>query len=138
MRLLVCGGRGYTDWRHLQASLERLHEERPITLLITGGAPGADDLAARWAQYRKLPVCVFPANWKHEGRAAGPLRNKAMLQFGAPDAVLAFPGGRGTAGMVELAVNAGVKITYAPFGHLPLTPSPNQCSFRNERLGDLR
>lgn len=113
MKLLVCGGRDYADWRHLQEALEALHKSRPITLLIAGGAPGADDLAARWAQYRKLPVCVFPANWKHEGRAAGPLRNRAMLQFGAPDAVLAFPGGKGTDGMCRLASEAGVEVIRA-------------------------
>lgn len=113
MKTLVCGGRDYADWRHIQATLAGLHEKRPISLLIAGGAPGADDLAARWAQFTKLPVSVFPANWKHEGRAAGPLRNRAMLTLGEPDLVVAFPGGRGTAGMVRLARDAGVEVIEA-------------------------
>lgn len=113
MKTLVCGGRDYADWRHLQATLEGLHADRPISLLIAGGATGADDLAARWAQFMKLPVCVFPANWKHEGRAAGPLRNRAMLAFGTPDLVVAFPGGRGTEGMMKLAREAGVEVIEA-------------------------
>ncbi|WP_366108327.1 DUF2493 domain-containing protein [uncultured Brevundimonas sp.] len=110
MRLLVCGGRDFSDWRLLQRVLEDFHAKQPITLLIAGGATGADDLAVRWAHYRKLPACVFPANWKHLGKAAGPTRNKWMLDFGKPDVVIAFPGGRGTDVMVQLAQEAGVKV----------------------------
>lgn len=113
MRTLVCGGRDFADWRHLQATLERLHAARQISLVISGGASGADDLAARWGLFAKLPVCVFPANWKHLGRAAGPARNRHMLDFGMPDLVVAFAGGSGTAHMVRIAKEAGVEVVEA-------------------------
>ncbi|MEM9912925.1 MAG: hypothetical protein AAF922_19365 [Pseudomonadota bacterium] len=44
------------------------------------------------------------------GRAAGPIRNKEMLDEGCPDLVVAFPGGRGTANMVKQAQAAGVEV----------------------------
>ena len=113
MKVLVCGGRDFADWKSLQRTLEGLHSSRPISLLISGGASGADDLAARWGHFAKLPVCVFPANWKHLGKSAGPTRNRQMLDLGKPDLVVAFDGGFGTAHMVRIAKEAGVEVVEA-------------------------
>ena len=44
------------------------------------------------------------------GRKAGPIRNQRMLDEGKPDLVVAFPGGKGTNGMIDLARNAGVRV----------------------------
>ena len=44
------------------------------------------------------------------GRKAGPIRNQRMLDDGKPDLVIAFSGGKGTAGMMAIARRAGVKI----------------------------
>ena len=109
-RVLVCGGRAYADQAHLAASLELLHAARPFTLLIHGAAPGADSLAAGWANEHGLAVRAFPAAWDLHGKAAGPLRNQQMLDEGRPDLVVAFMGGRGTADMVERATLAGVPV----------------------------
>ena len=38
------------------------------------------------------------------------IRNRRMLIEGKPDLVLAFPGGKGTANMVEISRKAGVKV----------------------------
>jgi hypothetical protein len=42
------------------------------------------------------------------------MRNQAMLDYGKPDLVVAFPGGKGTADMVRRARVAGVKVLTAP------------------------
>lgn len=110
LKVLACGGRDYEDRKHVEAALAKLHARDGIDLLIHGGARGADTLAGAWAEEAKIPVCVFPANWTHQRTAAGPLRNISMLRFGQPDAVVAFPGGRGTADMVRRAKDAGVKV----------------------------
>lgn len=44
------------------------------------------------------------------GRAAGPMRNKQMLEEGKPDLVVAFPGGAGTENMVKQAKAAGIRV----------------------------
>jgi hypothetical protein len=111
MRVIVCGGRDYADAAHINRTLDAIHGETPITVLIHGDASGADRLAGEWGQraFPAVHVAAIPANWKEHGRAAGPLRNRKMLRF-APDLVVAFPGGRGTADMVKQAHVAGVKV----------------------------
>jgi hypothetical protein len=52
----------------------------------------------------------FPANWKQYGKSAGYRRNTQMLEEGKPDIVIAFPGGRGTEMMCEIAETAGITV----------------------------
>lgn len=102
MKLLVCGGRDYSDILTLWAVLDAIHSKMPITHLIHGGASGADSRAADWADDTKgVQGVQCLANWRY-GKSAGPIRNAAMLALG-PDRVLAFPGGVGTAHMVKIA-----------------------------------
>jgi len=108
-RVLVCGGRDYDDQRHLNETLDKLHVEHKFSVVIEGEARGADTLARVWAEGRKVEVAKFPADWKLNGRKAGPIRNRRMLVEGKPDLVVAFPGGTGTAHMVRIAREAGVK-----------------------------
>lgn len=110
MNVLVCGGRDYADARALAEVLDAFHGETPITRLIHGAARGADSLAAAWARSRGIPERAFPADWKKDGRAAGFVRNARMLREGRPELVVAFPGGKGTAHMVNLARAAGVPV----------------------------
>ena len=79
-------------------------------MIIHGDANGADRLASQWAVDNGLKVEPYPADWAKQGRAAGPIRNKRMLEEGKPDLVVAFPGGRGTANMTKQAGEAGVPV----------------------------
>ena len=108
--VIVCGGRDFVDRDFLNARLDKLHASNPITLLIHGHAPGADRLAAAWAQSRRVDCIAVPADWAKHGRAAGPIRNRGMLETYLPALVVAFSGGRGTADMVRQATDAGVPV----------------------------
>lgn len=111
MRILVCGGRDYADQDTVFATLDHvitLFGE--ITGVIHGAAKGADSLAGQWANERKIAELKYPANWTKYGKRAGYLRNQEMLDKGKPDFVVAFPGGRGTAMMVDIANKAGVSV----------------------------
>ena len=110
MRVLVCGGRKYHGQARVNEVLDALHKERPITLLIHGGANGADKLGAKWAVSRGVAPKMYAADWDKYGRPAGHRRNAIMLHESQPDLVVAFPGGPGTAGMVRLACRAGVEV----------------------------
>ncbi|MDX1803139.1 MAG: DUF2493 domain-containing protein [Alcanivorax sp.] len=110
MRILVCGGRDFHDLPLLHQTLETLRRRGLLTLLIHGDANGTDRLASRWAHDQGVDQVCYPANWQAHGRAAGPLRNQRMLQHGKPQAVVAFPGGRGTAHMIGLAERASVPV----------------------------
>ena len=118
MRVLVCGGRDYSDSPALFRALDAIDREHGITCIIHGGASGADDIAHSWwtRRYvdRKRPgwftLAVCRPDWSAAGKAAGPQRNQMMLERGKPDMVLAAPGGRGTADMVRRAREAGVTV----------------------------
>lgn len=119
MKVLVCGGRNYKDKNKVFDTLDRLHNQRPIEMIVHGGAGGydersepygADQIAEEWAALNKIPTSVYNADWKNEGRSAGPKRNARMLQQELPHGVVAFPGGPGTKNMIELAEKAGVPV----------------------------
>ena len=50
MRVLFCGGRHFEDRDMLSAALDRLSKDRSFSLVISGGARGADALAEEWAK----------------------------------------------------------------------------------------
>lgn len=110
MRVLVCGGRDYSDRFRLFAVLDKYHDAAGISVIIEGGARGADDLAAKWAGSWGIAVEEYAADWECFGSFAGPMRNKIMLAEGKPDVVIAFPGGKGTADMIRKARRAGVEV----------------------------
>jgi predicted Rossmann-fold nucleotide-binding protein len=114
VRVLVCGGRDYSDYTQFAICLTAIHQSRGIKEVIHGGARGADTLAGNWASARGIPTLVYHADWEKYGRRAGPLRNEQMLKEGKPDLVVAFPGGRGTAHMVRISTEAGVPVFKAP------------------------
>jgi len=88
MRLLVCGSRTWTDRARLWEVLDRLvadHGDGQV-VLIEGDARGADRLAGQLAHERGWRLERYPADWTHQGRAAGFRRNARMLRQGRPDA----------------------------------------------------
>jgi hypothetical protein len=118
MRLLVCGSRTWTDRARLWQVLDRLVTEQSdgqVVTVIEGDARGADRLAGQLAHQRGWRLERYPADWTHQGRAAGFRRNARMLRQGRPDLVVAFTVGplqqsRGTADMVRRARAAGVPV----------------------------
>lgn len=103
MRVCVCGSRDYWDREHLREYLDLFHKRTPITLLIHGNYRGADRLARNWARSHGVVELPFDADWETLGLSAGPIRNQRMMDEGDPEALIAFPGGTGTADCVEKA-----------------------------------
>jgi len=93
MKVLVCGDRHWKVGSIVKDKILALIPEDSGLLLeltvIHGDARGAD----RWADYvcKKygINVVAFPADWEQYGRAAGPIRNRLMLDQ-KPDLVMAF------------------------------------------------
>ncbi len=119
MRVLVCGGRDYKDKDLLFNTLNDIHVKEitkaaGIVTIIHGGAKGADKLSGEWAKSLGVSIEEYQADWEQHGRAAGIVRNKQMLDEGKPDIIIAFPGGKGTANMVNQATKAEVKVIVIP------------------------
>ncbi len=110
-RVLVFGGRDYANKGHVFATLDKVHAESPITLIVHGACPygGADILGEDWAKYREIPYLGMPAKFKSDGRRAGPERNQKMLLTNLSLAVQ-FPGGKGTVDMALKLKAAGIRI----------------------------
>jgi hypothetical protein len=126
VRFIVCGGRDYQDREVVFRSLDKLHVQKIVTLIIHGaccekGKPtnltGADRWAQEWAQEREVPYLGVPAEWRLLGNPAGPERNTSMLEFFDQDVhgVVAFTRanakiGTGTQNMIDQATRAGIKV----------------------------
>lgn len=110
MRVIVCGARDFRFPAVLKKALNGQHATSPITVVIHGGAQGADAMADAWAKNNGVPVIRMEAHWHRLGKRAGPVRNQWMIDHCAPDLVIAFPGGRGTQDMVSRALAANVPV----------------------------
>jgi SLOG family YspA-like protein len=116
-RILITGSREWTNAGYIAHMLAIAAQFHPGAVLVHGDCRGADRIAARiWSRWG-LPTEPHPADWARDGRAAGPIRNAAMVNAGA-DLCLAFllPGSRGAVHCAELAEQAG--ITTKRFGHV--------------------
>lgn len=126
-RVLVCGGRDFTDTAAAAAVLGMVQARYGIAVVIEGEARGADTLARDWAQMCRIPVEPYFAEWHLFGHRAGPIRNERMLREGKPDLAIAFPGGSGTADMVRRLKQAGVPTLIGRYheGQLRWTINPH-------------
>lgn len=112
-RMLVCGDRNWSNQHLLNMMLDQIaHEIGGVGVVIEGEATGADTMARKWADARKIPVLPYPAQWDVYGKAAGPIRNAQMLAEGKPTHVVAFHNdiekSRGTKDMVARARKSGL------------------------------
>ena len=111
--VIVAGGGRQLAWpiSRIRAQLLQVAAGRPVLALLHGAARGADQAIAAAADQLGWPVIACPALWQQHGRAAGPIRNRQMLHHaiallaaapaGAALQVVAFPGGAGTASLVQ-------------------------------------
>lgn len=111
MIILVCGGRNFDDWGLLNSELSKLEwNVGGIDAIVHGDANGVDAMAGKWAREHGIPEIRVPAQWDYYGNSAGPLRNQWMADIIKPDLVLAFPGGKGTANMKEVARKNNIEL----------------------------
>lgn len=112
MIVIVSGGRHYED---PNGDLARVLDELQPYLVVHGGASGADEVAARWAQAREVDCLRVPAKWKQYGKAAGPKRNEQMMSIaqglaGGADLVhVLAPGGAGTQHAASVSRRLGIR-----------------------------
>lgn len=74
--------------RQLIVSLARRHPDRLV--IVHGNARGVDRIARDISEELEIPFWSYPARWSRYGRAAGPIRNRAMLDDAMPSAVYGF------------------------------------------------
>ena len=99
MKVAVIGSRSFNNFELLESKLKQLS----INQIISGGAKGADTLAALYAQKNEIPTTIIPPNYKKFGRGAPIIRNKEIVSL--CDTVVAFWDGtsKGTSFTIEYA-----------------------------------
>jgi len=119
MKVLICGDRNWTSRELVRAWLHKL-QALGYDTVIEGEARGADTIARGEAEQIGMNIMEsepgvkgFPAQWEKYGRAAGPIRNRQMLDQ-HPDLVVAFHHdivhSKGTADTVSEARVRGIKV----------------------------
>lgn len=123
MKVIIAGGRDYSPKRTHTQAVGELLRRLGATEVVSGGADGADLVGDLIAIGFGLPVTFFPAAWhnlhqpgavirtrngrKYDARA-GLRRNQQMADYA--DALIALPGGRGTADMMRRAEAKGIPV----------------------------
>ena len=91
-KIAFTGGADFNDHRLIWDRLDKVHAKHPDMVLMHGGSPkGAERIAARWADHRKVPQIAFKPDWTKHAKAAPFKRNDQMLDV-LPIGVMLFPG----------------------------------------------
>lgn len=109
MKLGIVGCRDFTDYKRLCKEVDDFLGElgESCTTVVSGGARGADTLGKQYAEEHNLEMIEHLPEWKKYARAAGPIRNKLIVEDS--DAVIAFwnYSDRGTKSTIDLTQKAG-------------------------------
>ena len=89
MRLGIVGSRTFNDFDFL---CEKLKDFTEISLIVSGGANGADKMGELYAKLNDIPTKIFKPDWSKYGRRAGYLRNIDIVE--ESDVIIAFWDGK--------------------------------------------
>lgn len=105
MRIIIAGGRNYSDFINLRKVCDEIIELNGIENpeIVSGTAKGADKMGEFYAKQKGFDIKEFPANWDKYGKSAGHIRNKQMAEYA--DMLILFWDGvsRGSKNMLNQA-----------------------------------
>ena len=78
-------------------------------VLVHGGGPGVEEIAAQWADHNGVHQVVCKPDWDRHGRAAPFRRNEELLNL-LPKGIIAFPGSGITENLVDRARTLGIPV----------------------------
>ena len=105
----VTGSKPVDDADRICNALDQVRTKYPDMVLVHGGGPGAEKIAARWAESRGVHQVVCKPDWNAHGRAAPFRRNDELLRL-LPKGVIAFPGSGITDNLVDKATQLGIPV----------------------------
>jgi predicted Rossmann fold nucleotide-binding protein DprA/Smf involved in DNA uptake len=113
MKVIIAGCRSVTPGLAAVFLLEAIEASGwagRITEVVSGCARGIDAAGDAYALEHGIRVSYFPADWRRDGRAAGPIRNRKMAAYA--DALLAVwdKKSRGTKNMIDEARRARLDV----------------------------
>lgn len=75
MKLAIIGSRTFKNYDLLKQVYNVFFARYTVTTIVSGGARGADKLAAQLAQELNIELLEFVPDWNKHGNKAGYLRN---------------------------------------------------------------
>ena len=105
----IAGGKQVANADAIIARLEKAKEKYADLILVHGGGPGVERIAAQWADRSGVHQVVCKPDWNAHGRAAPFRRNDELLNL-LPKGVIAFPGSGITDNLVDKAVALGIPV----------------------------
>ena len=91
-KIAFTGGLDCNDHHTIWDALDRVRAKHPDMVLLHGGSPkGAELIAAKWADNRKVTQVAFKPDWTRHAKAAPFKRNDALLDV-LPIGVIVFAG----------------------------------------------
>ena len=106
------GGKDFDDVTAIWRSLDSIKIKYDDMVLLHGGGPGAEKIAASWAEKNGVHQVVCKPNWDRDGKAAPFRRNDVLLNF-LPKGLVAFPGSGITNNMIDKARKIGIPVLLA-------------------------
>ena len=107
--IAITGGKTVADADAVWSTLDRTREKYGDMVLLHGGGPGVEKIAASWADARGVHQLVCRPDWNAHGKAAPFRRNDELLNF-LPKGVIAFPGSGITGNLVDKARQLGIPV----------------------------
>ena len=108
-KVAFSGGPDFNDHLLIWDRLDQVHAKHPNMVLIHGGSPkGAERIASRWADHRRVSQIAFKPDWA-KGKAAPFKRNDAILEA-LPIGVLVTPGSGIQANLSDKARRLGIPV----------------------------
>ena len=105
----IAGGKDIADPGAVIARLDKAREKYADMVLVHGGGPGVERVAAQWAERNGVHQVVCKPDWDRHGRAAPFRRNDELLNL-LPKGVIAFPGSGITENLVDKARQLGIPV----------------------------
>ena len=105
----ITGGKTVADADAIWSTLDRTREKYGDMVLVHGGGPGTDKVAASWANARGVDQVVCRPDWNAHGKAAPFRRNDDLLNL-LPKGVIAFPGSGITGNLIDKAKRLGIPV----------------------------
>ena len=103
----------YADADAVWTTLDRARAKYGDMVLLHGGGPGYEKIAASWAEARGVDQVVCRPDWPAHGNAAPFRRNEELLNL-MPVGVIAFPGSGITGNLVDKARQLGIPVMIVP------------------------
>lgn len=107
MKIAIIGSRLFSGMSKISDYLDENLKSLSDLTIVSGGAAGVDAAAKSYALKRNISFIELKADWRSFGRAAGPVRNKKIVDM--VDKVYAFWDGqsKGTLHVIEYAGKLG-------------------------------